>query len=92
MDYSVDVITQFDLPSRTAVERILCHFSSDNFDQYPCTIHESIGRRFCNRAVASVFFNNKKKLSIDSAVIAGVKDWQKSKLEIFINLNFYFIF
>ena len=34
LDYSVDVITQLDLPRRTAVERILCHFSSasDNFE------------------------------------------------------------
>ena len=29
--YSVDVITQFDLPPRTAAECMLCHFSSDNF-------------------------------------------------------------
>ena len=34
LDYSVDVIPQFDLPLRTAAERILCHFSSYNFDQY----------------------------------------------------------
>ena len=25
LDYSVDVITQFDLPPRRAAERILCH-------------------------------------------------------------------
>ena len=34
LDYSVDVISQFDFPLRTAAERILYHFSSDNFDQY----------------------------------------------------------
>ena len=34
LDYSVDVITQFDLPPRRAAERILCHSSSDNFEQY----------------------------------------------------------
>ena len=44
--YSVDVITQFDLPPRKAAERALCHFLSDNFEQYICNIHETIGRRF----------------------------------------------
>ena len=62
LDYSVDVITQFDLPPRRAAERILCHSSSDNFEQYTYSIHESIGRRFCNRAAANVFSNNKRKL------------------------------
>ena len=41
LDYSIDVITQ--LPPRTAAERILCHFSSDNFEEDTCSIRESIG-------------------------------------------------
>ena len=47
LDYSVDVITQFDLPSHTAADRILCHFSPDKYEQFTCSIHESIGRCFC---------------------------------------------
>ena len=81
LDYSVDVITQFDLPPHSAAERTLCHFSSDNFEQYTCSIHESIGRRFCNRAVANVFFNNKIKLSTDSAVANGLKAFKKRQRE-----------
>ena len=81
MDYSVDVITLFDLPPHTTAERILCHFSSDNFEQYACNIHDSIGRRFCNRAVANVFFNNKGKLSTDCAVADGVKALKKRQRE-----------
>ena len=50
LDYSDDVITQFDLAPHIAEERNLCHFSSDNFEQYTCIIHESSGRRFCNHA------------------------------------------
>ena len=79
LDYSVDVLTQFDLPPRTSTVRILCHFSSDNFEQYTCSIHGSIGRRFCNRAVANVFFNNKRKLATDSAVADGVKGFKKDR-------------
>ena len=64
--------------------RILCHFSLDNFEQYTCSIHESIGRRFCNRAVVNVFFNNNRILSTDSAVADDVKavkkEREKSKL------------
>ena len=63
-------------------ERILCHFSSDNFEQYTFSIHGSIGQCFCNRAVANIFFNHERKLS----TVEG------SNLEIFITLNFYFIF
>ena len=81
LDYSVDVITQFDLPSRTTAQRILCHFSSDNFEQYTCSIHESIGPRLCNRAEANVFFNNKRKLSTDSAVADGVKAFKRRQKE-----------
>ena len=78
-------------------ERVFCHFSSDNFQQYTCSIHESIGRRFCNHALANVFFSNKRKLSNDSAVGGGIKvfkkkDREKSKLESIITLNFYFVF
>ena len=58
LDYSVDTITQF--------ECILCHFSSDNIEQYTCNIHESTGRHCCNGAVTNGFFNNKRKLSTDS--------------------------
>ena len=90
-----DVITQFDLPPLTAAECILCNFSSDNFQQYTCSLHQSIGECFCNRAVANVFFNNKRKLSTDSAIADGIKvikkDREKSKLESFITLNFYFL-
>ena len=50
-----------------------CHFSSDNFEQYTWSMHESIEHRFCNRAVTNVFFINKRKLSTGSAVVDGVK-------------------
>ena len=39
-DYLVDVLTQIELPPCTAVERLLCRFSSDNFEHYKCNIHE----------------------------------------------------
>ena len=42
LDYLVDVITQFEW-IRTKAERILCHFSSDNFEQGTYRRHESIG-------------------------------------------------
>ena len=86
----MDVITQFDIPPRKGPERILCHFSSDNFEQYTCSIHESIGRRFCNRAVANAFLNKKRKLSTDSAVANGVKDREKNKLDFFFYPKFLF--
>ena len=54
-------------------------------------MHESVGRCFCNRAVANVFFNNKRKLPTDSAVADGIKalkkNREKSKLGGFITLN-----
>ena len=81
LDYSVDVITQFDLPLRRAAEHTLCHSSSDNFEQYTCSTHESTGRRFCNRAVANVFSNNKRKLLNDFAVADGVKEFKKRQRE-----------
>ena len=56
-------------------------------NQYTCSIHEATGRRFCNRAKANVFSNNKRKLSTDPAVVDGLKAF-----EIFIILKFYFIF
>ena len=43
LDSSDDVITQFDLAPHIVEERILCHFSTDNFEQYTCSIHESSG-------------------------------------------------
>ena len=46
LGYSVDVMTQFGLPPCTAAERILCHLSSDNLEQYTCSRHESIGQHF----------------------------------------------
>ena len=67
-------------------ERVFCHFSSDNFQQYTCSIHESIGRRFCNHALANVFFSNKRKLSNDSAVGGGIKVFKK-KTERKVNLR-----
>ena len=76
LDYSVDVITQIG----SFYRRILCHFSSDNFDQYTCSIHESIRRCFYNHAVANIFLNNKIKLSNDSALPNGVKAFKMSKL------------
>ena len=81
LDYSVDIIAQFDLTLHTAAEPYFCHFSSDNFEQYKCSIHESIGRRFCNRAVANIFFNNKRKLSTDSAVADDAKTFMKRQRE-----------
>ena len=45
MTFTREVITQFDLPPGTAGECILCHFSSDNFQQYTCSMHDSIGRQ-----------------------------------------------
>ena len=51
---------------------------------------------FCKSVVANVFFNNKRKLSTDCAVVTGVKafkkDREKCRLEIFITPNCYFIF
>ena len=91
MDYSVDVITQFYLPPCTVAERILCHFLTDNFEQYTCSIHESIGQRFCNRPVANVFFNNRIKLSTDSAVADCVKAFNK-KRDRKVNLRFLLIY
>ena len=87
LDYSVDVITQFDLPPRIAAERILCHFFSDNFEQYTCSIHESIERRFGTCAIVNVFFNNKRKLQTDSSVADGVKSIS-NKAERKVNLRF----
>ena len=75
LDYSVDVITQIG----SFYRRILCHFSSDNFDQYTCSIHESIKRCFYNHAVVHIFLNNKIKLSNDSALANGVKAFKMSK-------------
>ena len=74
------------LTTSHSAERILRHFSSDNFEQYTCSIHESIGQRFCNCAVANVFFNNKGKLSTDSAVADGVKAFKKIQRK--VNLRF----
>ena len=81
LDYLVDVITQFDLKLRMAAERILCHFSSGNFDQYTCSIHESIVRCFCNRAAVNIFFNNKRKLPTNSAVADGAKAFKQRQRE-----------
>ena len=60
-------------------ERILCQFSSDNFEQYTCRIYELIGRRFCNSAVANFFFNNKRRLSTDSAIGDVVRAFKKDR-------------
>ena len=57
----------------TQRQSVFCHFSSDNFKQYAWSINEWIGQHFCSFAVANVFFNNKRKLSIDSAAADGVK-------------------
>ena len=81
LDYSCDVITQFDLPSHTATDCILCHFSPDNYEQFTCSIHESIGRCFCNRAVVNVFFNKKRKLSTDTVAADGAKAFKKRQRE-----------
>ena len=56
--------------------RLLSDFSPDNFDQYTSNI-----KRFCNRAVINVFFNNKRKLSTDSTVPDGVKAFKKRQRE-----------
>ena len=90
LDYLVDVITQFHLPPRTAAERILCHSSSDNFEQYKCSIHESIGWRFCNRAVANIFSNNKRKHLTDFAGADSVKAFKKRQREKFYYPKFLF--
>ena len=79
LDYSVDVITQ--LPPGIAAERILCHFPSDNLEEDTCSMPESIGWLFCKSVVANVFFNNKRKLSTDSAVVIGVKAFKKRQRE-----------
>ena len=94
LDYSVDITTELEWPPRTAAESILCHFSSNKFEQYTCNIHGSIGQRFCKLAAANVFFNIKRKLSTDSAVAMLLKhlkkDTEKSKVGSFNTLNFYF--
>ena len=78
-------------------ERILCQFSSDNFEQYTCRIYKLIGRRFCNSAVANFFFNNKRRLSTDSAIGDVVRAFKKDREKYesfwsFITPNFYFLF
>ena len=54
---------------------------TDNFEQYTCNIYKLIGRRFCNLPVANFFFNDKRKLSIDSAAADGVKPFKKRQRE-----------
>ena len=81
LNYSVDASTQFELPPRTAAGCILCHFSSDNYEQCAYSINESIGRCFYDHAAKNVFFSNKRKLSIDSTVADCVKEFRKRQRE-----------
>ena len=45
-------------------------------------MHESVGRCFCNCAIANVFFNNKRKLPTDSAVADGIKALKKTERKV----------
>ena len=71
LDYSVDVITQFDLLSRIAAEHIFVIFHRITLSN----IHAACMSQKNNVFVTTpnVFFINKRKLSTGSAVADGVK-------------------
>ena len=65
-------------PDRIAVEHILFHVLN-SLESFTCQEHKEKGQKFANRAVISIYFNNKRKLSTDSVMKDKIKTFKKDK-------------
>ena len=80
LDDVSDVIIKSDLPVRKAANRVLCHHLK-LFGQFMCVSHEEPGQTIANNVVTNVYFNNKRKICTDSAIVDSVKSFKRRQRE-----------
>ena len=71
-----DLITKSGSPVRKAAEHVLIHTT-----HFACTTHEAIARKITNSTAVNIYFNNKRKICIDSVATDGVKTFKKRQRE-----------
>ena len=77
LDASSTVISDSVIPVREAAEYILQNICKN--DGFTCEEDDERARKYVNRIVTNVFYNNKRKLTTSSVVNDRVKSFKKSK-------------
>lgn len=80
LDEVSDVIVKADVPVRKAANRVLCHHLK-LFGPFTCVLHETPGQMIANNVVINIYFNNKRKICTDSAVVDSVKSFKRRQRE-----------
>ena len=71
-----DLRTKSGLLVCKAIERVLIHcFRS--FETFVCTTHEAIARKIKKSTAVNIYFNNQRKISVESVAADGVKTSKK---------------
>ena len=65
-------------PNPIAAEHVLFHILN-LFELFTSQEHKEKGQKFANRAVISIYFDNKRKLSTDFVMKDKVKTFKKDK-------------
>ena len=76
LEFVDDLITKSGLPVRKAAEHVLIRTT-----HFACTTHEVIARKITNSTAVNIYFNNKRKICIDSVATDGVKTFKKRQRE-----------
>ena len=80
LDICEDTITRSELPAREGAERTLAHLIG-TVPEFTCARHIQQGKRYCNRVVANVFFNNRRKIATAQVRKNTVTEFKKPKRE-----------
>ena len=71
-----DLRTKSGLLVCKAIEHVLIHCFRSS-ETFACTTHEAIARKIKKSTAVNIYFNNKRKISVESVAADGVKTSKK---------------
>ena len=81
LDIAETTINQSELPERDGAERTLAHLFG-NVPEFTCSKHLNQGKRYCNRVIANIFFNNRRRIATAEVRKDGVESFKRPKREL----------
>ena len=80
LDICENTISKSELPARQAAQNALARVIG-SVPGFSCNKHVDYVKRYCNRVITNVFFNNARKIKTAEVRRDGVKAFKKSKRE-----------
>ena len=81
LDIAETTINQSELPERDGAERTLAHLFG-NVPEFTCSKHLNQGKRYCNRVIANIFFNNRRRIATAEVRKDDVESFKRLKREL----------